>query len=198
MIPIRPLPRRLPILSKILNPSKKTDFIIQKLRISCHFNSVDDIKAQIISSCEGKVPEDLEQLYREYSSKKEILLWCHGKGNLMKARLPSEAALTRKLGLRALKLHVPPVMRFIVRNWMKCKRLRKISWSVMQESIYLSSLGLGTSSNGTPWFTRHTSRFATLEEEGKEKQKQLTFKYSRSKFHTKFTVFIGYRLNLTW
>ena len=80
----------------------KTDLIIQKLKVSCHFTSVDDIKAQIISSCEGKVPEDLEQLrymspgnqkkrwlftdddvkdmYHEYSGKQEILLWCHGKG----------------------------------------------------------------------------------------------------------------------
>ena len=76
-----------------MNPNKKTDFIIQNLRVSCHFTSVDDIKVQIISSCEGKVPEDLSNLgtrllevrrkdgfddvkdmYHEYSGKQEILL----------------------------------------------------------------------------------------------------------------------------
>ena len=102
---------------KILNPNKKTDFIIQKLRVSCHFTSVDDIKAQIISSCEGKVAEDLEQLgymspgnqkkrwlftdndvkdmYHEYSGKQEILLWCHGKGKTSKRSSPDSETGTK-------------------------------------------------------------------------------------------------------
>ena len=38
------------------------------------------------------------------------------KGNLMKVEPPNEALLTQKLGLRALKLLVLPIMKFIVRN----------------------------------------------------------------------------------
>jgi len=38
------------------------------------------------------------------------------KGNVMKVRPPNKALLTQKLGLRALKLHVHPIMKFIIRN----------------------------------------------------------------------------------
>ena len=111
---------------KILNPSKKTDFIIQKLRISRHFTSVDDIKAQIVSSCEGKVPEDLEQLgymspgnqkkrwlftdddikdmYREYSGKKEILLWCHGKGKPDEGKTSKRSCPDSETGTKGSKV----------------------------------------------------------------------------------------------
>ena len=85
---------------KVINPHKKSEYVVQKLRVSDVFKSVDDIKEILISTLEN-VPstidqlgyiepghgakgkqrwlsgqDDLKDMYSLHQNRQEILLWC--------------------------------------------------------------------------------------------------------------------------
>ncbi len=89
---------------KIVNPKKKTDYVIQTLRFADRFGSLEHLKKTLVESCRDKVPSDIEQLgyiepghgskgklrwllndqdiedmYKVYLRKREILLWCSAR-----------------------------------------------------------------------------------------------------------------------
>ena len=104
-----------PVLSysiKII-PKKKAEYVIQRLHsITKKFDSIDDLKGAVDEACQGKVSlesfgyiepghgakgkqrwlacsEDLDDLYRVYHGKKEILLWCNAHDQAPKKRTRS-------------------------------------------------------------------------------------------------------------
>ena len=84
---------------KVMNPSRKTSFVIKKLKTSQRFQSVEDIKADISDLLSTEVDnvgyiepghgnkgkqhqletsEDLNEMYKVYGKKREVRLWCLG------------------------------------------------------------------------------------------------------------------------
>lgn len=91
---------------KVINPSKKCEYEVHKLRIDRQFSSVVDLKQQLMNSLQKHVPEstnfhvgyiepgkqgirgksrwifteeDLADMYSAYAGKSEIILWCDGR-----------------------------------------------------------------------------------------------------------------------
>ena len=81
---------------KIINPRRKSSYGVCKLKTTAHFSIVDDLKHQLVASLESEVTvagyispghgikgnqnplevdDDLVEMYTEYQSKREILLW---------------------------------------------------------------------------------------------------------------------------
>ena len=82
-------------------PKTKAEYVIQTFRsISNNFDTIEELKAAVCEACQGEVSlesfgyielghgsrgkqrwlacnEDLEELYRVYHGKKDILLWCN-------------------------------------------------------------------------------------------------------------------------
>lgn len=50
----------------------------------------DDVKDMKSEEKMAFTDDDIKDIYHEYSGKHEIILWCHGKGNLMKVRLQTK------------------------------------------------------------------------------------------------------------
>ena len=89
---------------KIINPQKKSEYSMIKWRVKQRFKSVEDIKKQLKKGFENELPgheniefgyirpghgargkqqwivsmEDLDDMYCDYSDKKEVLLWAFG------------------------------------------------------------------------------------------------------------------------
>ena len=94
-------------------PKRKAEYVIQRLHgISKKFDTIDELKAAVGEVCQGQVSlesfgyiepghgakgkqrwlacnEDLEDLYRVYHGKKEILLWCNACDQPTKKRTRS-------------------------------------------------------------------------------------------------------------
>ena len=87
---------------KIINPKKKSQFLVEKFRRLGTFSSPREVRLSILTECEGLVPdntefdfgyfkggrgsakvwikseEDLKSMYETYVNEKEISLWCLG------------------------------------------------------------------------------------------------------------------------
>lgn len=82
---------------KVINPRRKSSYGVRKLKTTAHFSIVDDLKHELAASLESEVTvagyispghgmkgkqnplevdDDLVEMYAEYQSKREILLWC--------------------------------------------------------------------------------------------------------------------------
>ena len=86
---------------KIVSSKKKSEYVIQNLRLSTRFSTLTSLKEQVMSKCDGKVSfdegfgyiepgrgvkgkqrwllsdEDVADMYTLHNGKKEILLWCY-------------------------------------------------------------------------------------------------------------------------
>ena len=86
---------------KVINPLKKSEYVVQKLRAIVVFKSIDEVKENLASFVQGvpstidqvgyiepghgvkgkqrwlSVSEDLEDMYTLHQQKHEILLWCY-------------------------------------------------------------------------------------------------------------------------
>ena len=86
---------------KVINPVKKSEYVVHKLRITGIFKSVDEIKENIVSTVQGltsvidqvgyiepghgakgrqrwlSASEDLKDMYLQRQKKLEILFWCY-------------------------------------------------------------------------------------------------------------------------
>ena len=87
---------------KVINPTRKSEYVVQKLRINIMFKSVDEVRSEVAANVQGvpsiidqvgfvepghgakgrqrwlSVPEDLDDMYSMHKARREILLWCHG------------------------------------------------------------------------------------------------------------------------
>ena len=91
---------------KVINPCKKGDYEVHKLRVNRQYSSVLELKKQLVDSLKNHIPnnmdfhvgyiepgkqgirgkmrwifteEDLADMYSVYRGKSEILLWCDGR-----------------------------------------------------------------------------------------------------------------------
>lgn len=86
---------------KVINPAKKSEYVVQKLRVTKRFESVDEIKENLVSTIQGLPSvidqlgyiepghgakgrqrwlssyDDLKDMYSLHEKKLEILLWCY-------------------------------------------------------------------------------------------------------------------------
>ena len=96
---------------KIINPKKRSQFVVEKFRRLETFNSPRELWLSILTRCEGLVPdntefdlgyfkggcgsakvwikseEDLKSMYKTYVNEKEISLWCLGSEEKMEQHL---------------------------------------------------------------------------------------------------------------
>lgn len=86
---------------KVINPQKKSEYVVQKLRVNVVFKYIDEMKENLASAVQGipstidqvgyiepghgakgkqrwlSVSEDLKDMYTLHQKKREILLWCY-------------------------------------------------------------------------------------------------------------------------
>ena len=101
---------------KIVSSKKKSEYVIQNLRLTTRFSSLTSLKGQVMSKCDGKVSfdegfgyiepghgvkgrqrwllsdEDVADMYTLHDGKKEILLWCYSAQESCKRPHPPDEA----------------------------------------------------------------------------------------------------------
>ena len=100
---------------KIVSSKKRSEYVIQNLRLTTRFSSLKNLKEQVMSKCDGKVSfdegfgyiepgrgvkgkqrwllsdEDVADMYTLHNGKKEILLWCYSAQEGCKRPHPAES-----------------------------------------------------------------------------------------------------------